>query len=174
MNYEMSFEMYVGTKEQRKEVLEVIKKALTENGFEKFANNFIANKRDGYKIEEDTCCAFSADSFDEAISTIYKAIIKELPTVVFKGCSGYCWGTYEAVHCFDKDNNTLRVEKMGYDGDGSCSECGEEIVDVDNFDPTKTYICPECGEEIPASYLFGDFYKEDKTYEIIDGELVEK
>ena len=43
----MSFEMYVGAKEQRKEVLEVIKKALTENGFEKFANNFIANKRDG-------------------------------------------------------------------------------------------------------------------------------
>ena len=34
MSYEMNFEMYVGKKEQRAEVLAVIRKALTEKGFE--------------------------------------------------------------------------------------------------------------------------------------------
>ncbi len=42
MSYEMNFEMYVGKKEQRAEVLAVIRKALTEKGFEEFANNFVA------------------------------------------------------------------------------------------------------------------------------------
>ena len=62
---------------------------------------------------------------------------------------------------------------MGYDGTGTCNECDGEVVDVDSFDPNKIYICPECGEEIPASYLFDGFYKEDKKFEIIDGELFE-
>lgn len=174
MTYEMNFEMYVGAKEQRKEVLAVIKNALIANGYEEFANNFVADKRDGYLIKENTSCSFTADNFDEAISTIYKAIIRELPDVVFKGLSGYTWGTYEAGHCFEKKDNFLMLETFGYDGDGTCPECGEEVVDVDNFDPNKTYICPECGEEISASDLFDGFYNEEKTFEIVNGELIEK
>ena len=172
MSYEMSFEMYVGAKEQRKEVLEVIKKALTENGFEKFANNFIANKRDGYKIEENTCCSFSPNNFDEAISTIYKSIIKELPEVVFEGYSRYTWGTYEEVLCFEKENDLLMIEKLGYEGTGCCDECGVEVVFIDDYDPTKIYTCPECGEIIPNEELYYQFEKENITYKIVKGELI--
>ena len=125
MSYEMNFEMYVGKKEQRAEVLAVIRKALTEKGFEEFANNFVADKDDKYMIKENTCCSFSADDFDEAISTIYKAIVRELPEVVFKGFSGYTHYTYEAGHCFEKQDNTLIVGKIAYEGAGFCLECGE-------------------------------------------------
>ena len=47
----MNFEMYVGKKEQRAEVLAVIRKALTEKGFEEFANNFVADKDDNGNIQ---------------------------------------------------------------------------------------------------------------------------
>lgn len=174
MSYEMNFEMYVGKKEQRAEVLAVIRKALTEKGFEEFANNFVADKDDKYMIKENTCCSFSADDFDEAISTIYKAIVKELPEVVFKGFSGYTHYTYEAGHCFEKKDNTLIVGKIGYEGYGYCPECSETVVDVDDFDPAKTYICPECGEVISNEDMFVQYNNEDITYEIVDGELIVK
>lgn len=41
MSYEMNFEMYVGKKEQRADVLRVAKNALIANGYEEFADNFL-------------------------------------------------------------------------------------------------------------------------------------
>lgn len=174
MSYEMNFEMYVGKKEQRAEVLRVAKNALIANGYEEFADSFVADKSDRYLIKEISCCAFSADSFDEAISTIYKAIVKELPEVVFKGFSGYTHYTYEAGHCFEKKDNTLIVGKIGYEGYGYCPECSETVVDVDDLDPAKTYICPECGEVISNEDMFVQYNNEDITYEIVDEELIVK
>lgn len=29
-----------------------------------------------------------------------------------------------------------------------CEECGEDLIAMDDFDPTKTYICPTCGEVV--------------------------
>ena len=31
------------------------------------------------------------------------------------------------------------------------AECGEYVVRLDEYDPSKTYICPECGEEVDLS-----------------------
>ncbi len=174
MSYEMNFEMYVGAREQREEVLRVAKQALMEKGYVEFANNIEAAAEDAYMIAESTTATFLGENFDDAIRTIYEAIIKELPDVVFKGFSGIVWGTLEAGHCFEKAANTLTVGKIKYEGGGYCPECGESVVHVEDYDPTKTYICPECGEVIANEELFSYFEKEDSTYEIIDGELIEK
>lgn len=174
MSYEMKFEMYVGAKEQRAEVLAVARKALITNGYEKFANSLVESKDDCYMIEENSCMTFLGDNFHEAIRTIYEAIVKELPEIVFRGFSGYTWGTFEAGHCFEKKGNTLVVGKIGYEGSGYCPECDEEIVSVDDYNPAETYYCPECGEEIPNDELFSYFEKEDIIYEITDGKLIEK
>ena len=58
MSYEMNFEMCVGSKEQRAEVLAVANRALIEKGYEKFANNLVADQDDDYMIAEDTCMTF--------------------------------------------------------------------------------------------------------------------
>lgn len=174
MTYEMNFEMYVGTKEQRADVLKVAKSALIAKGYEDFANNLVASKSDCYMIEENTNMTYLVENFDDAISTIYQAIVRELPEVVFKGFSGYTCGTYEAGHCFEKKDNTLSVGKIGYEGWGFCPECGEDVVHVDDFDPAKTYVCPECGEEISNEDMFVQYESEDITYEIVDGELIVK
>lgn len=173
MSYEMSFEMFVGVKEQRAEVLAVAKKALIRKGYREFADRLIADKTD-CKLIRDSLGSFLGDNFDKVVSMIYEAVAIELPDVDFKGFSCYAWGTYEAGHSFEKVGNILKVNKLGCEGAGTCPECGEEVIDVDNFDPTKTYTCPECGEEISASGLFDGFYKEDKTFEIVDRKLIEK
>ena len=174
MTYEMNFEMYVGAKEQRADVLRVAKSALIAKGYEEFANNLVADKSDRYMIQENSCMTDLIDCLDDAISTIYQAIVRELPDVVFKGFSGYTWGSYEAGHCFEKKDNTLIVGKIGYEGWGICCECGEDVVHVDDFDPAQTYICPECGEEIAHEDMFSQFESEDITYEIVDGKLIVK
>ena len=174
MSWEMNFEMYVGAREQRAKVLEVAKRALAEKGYETFANNIEANKHDHYLIEETTCFSPLGDNFDDAIATIYTAVAKELPEVEFKGFSGYAWGSCEAGHCFDKSGNILKVETILYEGCGFCPECGEEVVHVDDYDPAKTYYCPDCGEQMDNEELFSLYEKASYTYEIINGELVEK
>ena len=174
MSYEMNFEMYVEAKEQRNAVLEVIKKTLLENGYEKDIDNFVADKKDKCKIKENTSCSLNPDSFNEAIQSIYTAIVKELPEVVFKGYSGYLWGTVDAAHAFKRNGNTLEVSLLEYEGSGYCPECDEEVVDIDDFDPEETYYCPECGEEISGSDLFEIYENENIIYEIIDGELIRK
>ncbi len=171
MNYEMNFQMYVGEKEQRAETLRIAKQALIEKGYQDFANKIEANKRDCFMIELDACCTLFDESFNDAISTIYKAIVKELPKITFKGFSGYTWGTLEVGHCFEKANNTLTVCKIKYEGDGCCPECGENVVSADDFDPAKTYGCPDCGDVIPNEELFSYYKNEEITYEIVDGEL---
>ena len=59
----------------------------------------------------------------------------------------------------------------------TCMRCGRQmrkpLAENALSRAMNVYICPECGEEIPASYLFAGFYKEDKKFEIIYGELFE-
>ena len=128
MSYEMNFEMYVEAKEQRKEVLAVIKKALLENGYEKYADNFVANKKNPCLIEETTCCSFNPITFNDAIKTIYSEVVKELPEVMFKGRSGCVDGSADVAHTFERKDNTLEVCIHSYEGCGCCPECDEEVV----------------------------------------------
>lgn len=174
MSYEMNFEIYVEAKEQRKAVLEVIKKTLLENGYEKDIDNFVADKKDKCKIMENTSCSLHPVSFNEAIQSIYTAIVKELPEVMFEGYSGYFWGSTEAAHAFKRNGNILEVSLLQYEGCGSCPECGEEVVFIDDYNPEETYYCPECGEEVPNEELYSYYESEDIIYEIIDGELIRK
>lgn len=174
MSYEMNFEMYVEAKEQRKEVLAVIKKALLENGYEEYADNFVADRKNPCKIKENTMCSFHPTQFNEAIKVIYSAVVKELPEVMFKGYSGFLCGTEDNGHSFERKGNNLEVFILAYEGCGSCPECGEEVVHIDDFDPEETYYCPDCGEEIPSDELYYIIEKEEITYEIINGELIRK
>lgn len=171
MMNEMTMTMYVGAREQRNEVLEVVKRALKAKGFEQFADDLKADKTDCYMITNDISFDVSQENFDEAISTIYKAIIKELPDVVFQGNAWTGAGTCDMTHNFDKTDNTLKVETTYADGEGICPECDTEVVDIDSYVAGKTYICPECGEDITDCFTFE---KANYTYEIINGELVEK
>lgn len=171
MMYEMNLEMYVGAREQREAVIKVAQKALKAKGFNGFAEDLKADKSDCYMITNEMSFDVSQDDFDEAISTIYKAIIKELPDVVFQGNAWNVAGTCDMTHNFDKTDGTLKVETTYADGEGICNECDTEVVDIDSYVAGKTYICPECGEDITNNFTFE---KAEYTYEIINGELVEK
>ena len=37
-----------------------------------------------------------------------------------------------------------------------CPECGELVVRLEEYDPSKTYICPECGEELDLYEQYGE------------------
>ena len=131
MMYEMTLEMYVGAREEREAVVKVAQKALRAKGCEQFADDLKADKKDCYMITNDVSFDVTQERFDEAISTIYKAIIKELPDVLFQGTAWNGAGTCDMTHSFDKRYNTLMIETTYADGEGICNECDTEVVDIE-------------------------------------------
>ncbi len=95
---------------------------------------------------------FESEELLEVGTEIVKAIAAALPrnrfTFEIVGCDTYTEGWLEGCY----SNGTLEMTSTfypeGYCEYVSCPECGEFIVRLDEYDPTKTYVCPECGEEV--------------------------
>ena len=118
----------------------------------------------------------TSENFYEAIKVVYTAMINEMPEADFMGSASIAEGTYEGSSMFDKRGNVFKTEEFeGFDH-GVCPECGDTVVYSFEYDPEKTYICPECGEECdPEEMFWGAVPRIEKaTYEIINGELIEK
>ena len=100
--------------------------------------------------------AYSTEEWMEnVLPVLLKAIAKQLPheSFTFESNSTNDYSDAELDGRYAKGileiNSTYYPE--GYCESVSCPECGEYVVRLDEYDPSKTYICPECGEEVDLS-----------------------
>lgn len=108
----------------------------------------------------DEYSGFTTDDLLEVMTVVIKSIAEQLPSENFSfdvfGEDTYTEGELEGQY----ENGTLEMKStywpMGYVETLDCPECGEEIVTLDEFDPSKTYYCPECGEEIDLTAEYED------------------
>ena len=171
MSYYMNFEIRLNAEKETEKIYEVAKKTLQEIGCDKCAEELYVR---GNSVMDGTSYAIPGDNFGDTIKTIYTAIVKELPEVDFEIFSGYGWGSEDAGFHFIKKDTYAMADSVIYEGCGTCPECGEEIVFVDDYDPSKTYYCKNCEMEVDNTDLYDYFIKEEQIYEVVNGELIEK
>ena len=95
------------------------------------------------------------DAADDFGYTASSALIKAFPNNPFKVMVHFCWLCTEGefTKSYEYDGNTLHFKgyQNPYDFDGTCPECGHEIIEDIwswTYEEGKTYICDECGEEV--------------------------
>ncbi len=111
-------------------------------------------------IEEKTILTFEEICFDssdllDASNAVIKAIAYGMKDEDFEfsvwGSDTYTESSLEGKY----HNRVLEITSIyypaGYCEYLECTECEEEIVSVEDYDPNKTYICPVCGEELDFS-----------------------
>ena len=98
--------------------------------------------------------AFDAHDFMEAAVNVVKAIAAKLSDESF---TFNCVGTDTYSESWVEgslENGVLTIDTTyfpeGY-GELFCPECGEFVIEMEEYDPSESYICPECGEEIDFS-----------------------
>lgn len=108
------------------------------------------NNLSGYFVPEDM------DDVAEAICLALSRNLKSDFTAEMNNLSDYSEGSVEAK--FNDGCLTLDSEfwPCGYTEMLRCPECGEEIVALDDFDPSAVYVCPDCGEIIDLSKDYED------------------
>jgi len=103
------------------------------------------------------CGYHCPEEADDVFIELLKAIATELPEEsftcdIFNNCD-YTESSFEAIY----ENGCLRT-KTTYIPEFviylCCPECEMEVVEVENYDPSKTYICPECGEEVDLTEAY--------------------
>lgn len=100
--------------------------------------------------------AYSTEEWmEDILPELLKAIAKQLPheSFTFESNSTNDYTDAELDGKYAKGileiNSTYYPE--GYCESVCCPECGEYVVRLDEYDPSKTYICPDCGEEVDLS-----------------------
>lgn len=81
---------------------------------------------------------------------------------------------YESCADYQFENGKLHFEFIeSENGNGSCPECGEQIVCFDEFIENKTYCCEDCDIEVTAEEMFDGVLPVKKVIDLInvDGEL---
>ena len=123
------------------------------NAAETAATNLIAENNILLLPREKGC--FLAEECMEFLPIILKAIAEQMPNEDFTfevtSTNDYSDAEFDSEY----SNGTLCITSTyypeGYCESVSCPECGEYVVRLDEYDPSKTYICPECGEEVDLS-----------------------
>ena len=118
---------------------------------------------DSLIIENDMTLTFEEYCFDssdlmDACINVVKAIANSMKSENFEfsveGCDTYTESSVEGSF----SNGTLTINSIFYPSgwieDLECPECGEPVVSLEDYDPSKTYVCPECGEEIDLSVQY--------------------
>ena len=100
------------------------------------------------------CCFFSEDLM-EAAKVVIKAIAFSMKAVDFEfsvcGTDTYTTAMVDGSYQNGELSITSAFFPEGYVEEFECSECGEAVVSLHDYDPNKTYVCPECGEELDFS-----------------------
>jgi hypothetical protein len=132
------------------------------------ANRIPASPKELIKFEADICveenfiiveesCTLYETTFLEMIPDIMKAIATAQTASTFEAHGYYdsCNCGYVAEIEASFTNGTLNIKTIESGNEqGCCPECGEEIVDFNEYDPNKKYFCPECGEELDPYEMF--------------------
>ena len=108
----------------------------------------------GNALTSEKACLTAYDFIEPTVTTI-KAIAEKLRTENFT-FDAFSEDTYaeSSVEGYFKDGVltiTSTYYPCGYCESLECPECGEFVVRLEEYDPSKTYVCPECGEEIDLS-----------------------
>ena len=139
--------------------LDMIKKVLCSGDFSRnYRNNtaeILANDlqvKGSQIIQEDYKSYFIVEDIDAVMESVLKAIagleiVREFKCDVISE-STYSEGEFEASY----KNGLLKIKNTYYPCGHweylSCPVCGEDIVRLEDFDPSKEYICPKCGEVV--------------------------
>ena len=108
------------------------------------------------KVIVDDSCSLLETAFLELIPEVIKACAP-LTSKKYEVIAWYysCNCGYEASIEAKRDADTLNIKTIvSENGDGSCPECGEQVVCYDEYDPAETYYCPECGDELDHLEMF--------------------
>ena len=126
------------------------------NPYELFAKSLCVKGND---LTSNEACLIAED-FMDATANVIKAIAENLKTENFTfntcGVDSYTEGWVDG--CFKDGLLTITSTfyPNGYWEHLFCPECGELVVRLEEYDPSKTYICPECGEELDLSEQYGE------------------
>lgn len=154
-DYASSFSLnFTGTKEEEKAANEIIGRMLSEA--DEYENEYTKAFADD--------AAISNYDLKEVVSSSAEILVEKFPTsrFIIEAAFSQLNAEGEARYTRRYDGNELHGRDIycPYDFDGCCPECGCEVVEIDDFDPNKTYICEDCGEE----FLFDDLNTEFDTF----------
>lgn len=135
-----------GSAKEEQEANEIIGKLLTEA--DEFGNEYV----DAFADD----AAISNYDLKDIVDSSAKLLVEKFPSACFEITGTYSHLSAEGEARYKRIYDGIELHGMDidcpYDFDGCCPECGCEVVVIDDFDPSKTYICEECGEE----FLFDD------------------
>ena len=128
------------------------------NAAETAATNLIAENNILLLPREKGC--FLAEECMEFLPIVLKAIAEQMPNEDFTfevtSTNDYSDAEFDGKY----SNGTLCITSTyypeGYCGEVACHECGEYIVRFDEYDSSKTYICPHCGEEVDLTEKYNN------------------
>ena len=137
---------FIGSKKEEQEANEIIANMLSEA--DELGNEY----SDAFADD----AAISNYDLKDIVDSSAKTLADKFPSSRFEITGAYSHLSAEGEARYKRvyDGTELHGVNVDcpYDFDGCCPECGHEVVDIDDFDPNKTYVCEECGEEL----LFDD------------------
>ncbi len=126
------------------------------NPYELFAKSLSVK---GEVLTSEEAC-LTAEDFMNAAAAVIKAIAENLKTENFTfNTFGEDTYTESCVDGCFKDGLLTITSTYYPNGDCEylgCPECGEFVVSLEEYDPSKTYVCPECGEELDLSEMYAE------------------
>ena len=143
---------------------EVVKKVLRSNAADEIEKRYAEMLINEMNITEDeisvdNCCCFDSSEFDDNMFSIIKALANTYKDEDFEFESNYssCNCGYECFIDAEYENGTLTIKSVGGESFyGWCEECGGLEIYFEDYDPSKTYICPDCGRILKEEDLFPD------------------
>ena len=154
-DYASSFSLnFTGTRAEEKAANEIIGRMLSE--VDEYGNEYTEAFADD--------AAISNYDLKEVVASSAELLAEKYPTSKFEIEASFSQLNAEGEARYTRryDGNELHGRDLycPYVFDGCCPECGYEVVEIDDFDPNKSYICEECGEEV----LFDDLDIEFDTF----------
>ena len=144
------------------EVADLFKNTIMSKVNDDFSKKYVPVFCNDMKIREneivvDDSCSLSSSEvefFKDVLATI--AAEKDCEFTLEAKYEQFTDGFEEYIEAEYK-NGVLTYKIIGDDcmlGWCSNDDCGEYIVHVLDYDPSKTYTCPECGRVVPEEELF--------------------
>ena len=142
-NYASSFSLlFIGSKDDEKEANAIVGQLLSE--VDEYDNEY----PDAFADD----AAISNYDLQEVVSNAANILKGKFPSSQFtiNAAFSHLSGEGEARYTRSYDGKELHGKDLvcDQDFDGCCPECGCEVVDIDDYDPNKKYICGECESEL--------------------------